>query len=101
MGYLDPSLVNNPGRIVSCDDLYPLWLKVKHSVGIVQITRAESDLKVSMMVREMVPDVEDWQYGGDINGFYIFKFHNSAHRAQARAKLIFEGYTTELRDFVQ
>lgn len=101
MGYLDQPLTNNPGQIVSCDDLYPLWLKVKHATGIDQITRAETDLTVSMIVKQMVPDVENWQYGGDINGFYIFKFQNAAHRAQAQARLVYEGYTTELRDFIK
>lgn len=54
-----------------------------------------------MIVKQAVPDVEDWQYGGDINGFYIFKFHSFSDRAKAQALLTSLGYTTETRDFLR
>lgn len=102
MGYLTPYLRNNPQQVVSCDDLYSLILKVEHSRNPVDlIAIAETDLTICMYIKEMVPDVEEWQYGGDINGHYIFKFHKYDDRAKARAYLISLGYTTHIRDFIK
>lgn len=102
MGYLDKYLRNNPKQVVSCDDIYERILRVKHSLNKVeQITIAETDLTVCARIKEMVPDIEEWQYGGDINGFYIFKFHNYNDRAKAQAYLISLGYTTQIRDLLR
>lgn len=99
MGYLDPYLRNNPKQVVDCDELYNLWLFVWHPTGIIQITTGDSDAIVSLLVKSMVPDVEDWQYGGDINSKYIFKFHSDYQRAQVKAFLELSGYSTYTRDF--
>lgn len=99
MGYLDKYLRNNPRQIVDCNDLYNLWLSVEHPIGIDQITTGDSDIKVSLFIKDIVPDVEDWQYGGDTGTRYIFKFHRDSDRAQAIAYLSTFGYTTHKRDF--
>lgn len=95
MGYLDRYLRNNPRQIISCDDRYQLILKVKQTQPYhIRQAIAESDGSVSLLVKQIIPDVEDWQYGGTINGFYLFKFHNYSHRQQVQAYLTSLGYTT-------
>jgi len=101
MGFLDKKLQHNRGQVISCDDTYNYILKVHHLTGIDQITAADSDLKVSLYVKEMVPDVEEWQYGGDINAKYIFKFHLHRDRENVKRYLESLGYPTESRDFIK
>ncbi len=101
MGYLDPYLRNNPQQIVHCDKLYNLWLYVKHPTGAIQITMGDSRDYVAMRIKDVVPDVEDWQYGGEINNQYIFKFHTYSDREQARINLEQLNYSTSSQDFIK
>lgn len=101
MSYLDRYLRHNRGQVVSCNDLYVFLLKVKHQKTLIQqITIAENDLSISLIVKGILPDVDDWQYAGENNGYYLFRFHNPAHRTLVAAQFSYLGYPTISRNFI-
>lgn len=102
MGYLEKFLRNNPAQVVDCQELYPLMLLVKHDPDPVHlISIAETDWTVSYHVKQIIPDVEDWQYSGDTGKFYLFRFHNFDQRAAVRENFEALGYTTEIKNFLK
>jgi len=99
MGYLDPYLINNPSQIVSCNDLYPLLLKVqRYQPKIQEIIHADSVHKVGSIIKSVVPDVEDFQFNGKTKTHYLWKFRSTTHRENAKQKLENLGYRTITRD---
>jgi hypothetical protein len=102
MGYLEQYLRNNPAQVVDANDIYPLVLRVRHSKDQLHlISVAETSGTVSLLVKQAVPDVEDWQYTGDTGEFYIFRFHNFDQRDTARENLEALGYTVEIKNFLK
>jgi len=97
MGFLGPYLRNNPQQVVTCDQLYPLTLKVFHSPDPVHLIAIhETYWTVAKKILEVVPDVDDWQYTGDVNNSYRYAFHSHKDRAKAQEHLKTLGYTIEI-----
>ena len=98
MGYLSDNLPPRREQIVECPALYKLILRVRHRPPYFAQIAAETDLTISLIVKSVVPDVEDWQYSGRRKGFDEFRFHIPSQRARAREELRFKGYYTEIFD---
>ncbi len=104
MGYLSDNLPQRRDQIVECPALYKLVLRVRHRSKFRAMITAESDDTIGKIIRSVVPDVEDWQYGGGRlpggvpKGFVEFRFHLASQRARAREELRFKGYYTETLD---
>jgi len=104
VGYLADNLPLRRDQVVECPKLYTLVLRVRHrSTAHAQIA-AETDDSIGKIVRSVVPDPEDWQFGGGrkfsgvLNGFVEFRFHLASQRSRAQEELRFKGYYTETKD---
>lgn len=104
MGYLSDNLPQRRDQIVECTELYKLVLRVRHRDEFQAMIAAETDDTIGKIIREVVPDPEDWQYGGGRlptgvpKGFTEFRFHIPSHRSRAQEELRFRGYYTETID---
>lgn len=98
MGYLYDNLPPRKQQIVECGRLYKLVLRVRHRRPFEAMVAGETDGTISMIVKGVVPDVEEWQYAGRGNGFDYFRFHLPSDRSRAREELRFRGYYTETED---
>ncbi|MGD9725807.1 MAG: hypothetical protein AB7L09_00215 [Nitrospira sp.] len=103
MGYLDDKLPQRRDQIVECPALYKLVLRVRHRDPFQALIAAETEDTIGKIIRSVVPDPEDWQFGAGRlpavpKGFTEFRFWNSSHRSRAREELRFSGYYTELID---
>ena len=104
MGYLSDNLPQRQDQIVECPALYKLVLRVRHRSVIHALSAAETDDSIAKIVRSVVPDPEDWQFGGGrkfsgvLKGFVEFRFHIPSQRSRAREELRFKGYYTETVD---
>lgn len=98
MGYLSDNLPPRKRQIVECAKLYKLVLRVRHRPPFDELVAAENDGTISMIVKNVVPDVEDWQYAGRYKGFDHFRFHIPSHRSRAQEELKFRGFYTETAD---
>ncbi len=96
MGYLQDNLPQRKVQNVDCSALYPLLLKVKHRALPQERWAGDSDLKTSLIVKDIVPDVEDWQYSGRKRGFDNFRFHIPSQRTAAAERLKFFGFETTI-----
>lgn len=98
MGYLYDNLPHRKRQFVECSRLYKLVLRVRHREPFDELMAAESDGTISLIVKSVVPDVEDWQYAGRGKGFDHFRFHIPSQRSRAQEELRFMGYYTETVD---
>ena len=104
MGYLNDNLPQRLDQIVECPALYKLVLHVKHRSKVHARAAAETDDTIGKIIRSVVPDPEDWQFGGGRlpggvpKGFVEFRFHIPGQRSRAQEELRFKGYFTETRD---
>lgn len=96
MGYLLDNLPARKQQIVECPELYKLGLRVRRRPPREALAAAESDLSVSLIIKEVIPDVEEWQYAGTRRGFFVFLFHLDSDRNRAKEELIFRGHEVEL-----
>lgn len=79
MGYLFDNIP--PGRIdVLCHDLYPFRIKV--------LPAFFETYEIQLQVKDVIPDVEEWQYSGKrpSDGRLIFAFHTDVQRDAAAAR---------------
>jgi hypothetical protein len=96
--FLESQARQTPGAMgwrLYCDDLYTYSLRVKHLTGTDQISADDTDLRVSLMVAKLVPDVGTWQYAGDVNGEFVFKFLNHRDMETVQQYLETTGYHTK------
>lgn len=98
MGYLFDNLPPRKRQIVECTKLYKLVLRVRHRNPVEAQAAAETDGTISMIVKGVIPDVEEWQYAGRAKGFDNFRFHLPSDRSRAREEFKFRGYYTEVYD---
>jgi hypothetical protein len=104
VGYLDDKLPQRKDQIVECPKLYTLVLRVRHRDPFHAMIAAETEDTIGKIIRLVVPDPEDWQFGagrlpGAVpKGFTEFRFHNPSHRSRAQEELRFNGYHTEIVD---
>lgn len=103
MGYLSDNVPRRRDQIVECPRLYTLVLHVRHRDPFYAMIAGETDGTIGKIIRSVVPDPEDWQYGGGRlpgtpKGFVEFRFHNPSHRSRAVEELRFKGYYTETVD---
>lgn len=104
MGHLSDNLPQRRDQIVECPALYKMVLRVRHRDRFGAIIAAESDESIGKIIRSVVPDIEEWQYGGGRlpggvpKGFVEFRFHLASQRDRAREELRFKGYYTETVD---
>jgi hypothetical protein len=104
VGWLSDNLPPRRDQIVECPALYKFVLRVRHRDGLRAIIAAESDDSIGKIIRTVVPDVEEWQYGGGRlpggvpKGFTEFRFHLASQRNRALEELRFMGYYTETVD---
>lgn len=104
MGYLNDNLPQRRDQIVECPKLYRLVLRVRHRDGLAALIAGETDDTIGKIIRSVVPDPEDWQYGGGRlpggvpKGFTEFRFHLDSQRSRAQEELRFLGYYTETLD---
>jgi hypothetical protein len=101
MGYLSDNLPQRRDQIVECPKLYTLILRVRHRPESQALIAAESDGSIGKIIRSVVPDPEDWQYGGGRlpgipKGFIEYRFHIPSQRTRAQEELRFNGYYTEI-----
>ena len=95
MGYLLDNLPQRKEQIVECPALYKLILRVIRRPPREAQAAAESDISVSLIVKSVISDVEEWQYTGSQPEFFEFRFHLEADRNRAEAELNFFGHPTE------
>jgi len=103
VGYLNDNLPLRRDQIVECQELYKLVLHVRHRPPKQALSAGEHDGTIGKIIRSVVPDPEDWQYGGGRlpavpKGFIEFRFHLDSQRSRAREELRFKGYYTETID---
>ncbi len=102
MGYLSNNLPQRLDQIVECPALYKLVLHVRHRSEFHALIAGETDDTIGKIIRSVVPDPEDWQYGAGRlvgpKGFVEFRFHIPSHRSRAQEELRFKGYYTETVD---
>lgn len=103
MGYLNDNLPQRLDQIVECQELYKLVLRVRHRASFQALIAAETEDTIGKIIRSVVPDPEDWQFGGGRlpavpKGFTEFRFHIPGQRSRAQEELRFNGYYTEILD---
>jgi len=104
VGYLDDKLPQRKDQIVECPKLYTLVLRVRHRPPAEALIAAETEDTIGKIIRLVVPDPEDWQFGaGRLSGavprgFTEFRFHNPSQRSRAQEELRFNNYYTETMD---
>ena len=104
MGYLNDNLPQRRDQIVECTRLYTLVLRVRHRTPFQAMIAGETDDTIGKIIRSVVPDPEDWQYGGGRlpgavpQGFTEFRFHIPSQRTRAQEELRFKGYYSETVD---
>jgi hypothetical protein len=104
MGYLSDNLPQRRDQIVECQKLYTLVLRVRHRSKFHALSAGETDDTIGKIIRSVVLDPEDWQYGGGRlpggvpQGFVEFRFHLANQRSRAQEELRFKGYYTEILD---
>jgi hypothetical protein len=103
MGYLSDNLPQRKDQIVECPALYKLVLRVRHRSKRMAQIAGETDDSIGKIIRSVIPDIEEWQYGGGRlpsvpRGFVEFRFHLAGDRSRAQEELRFKGYYTELID---
>ncbi len=89
MGYLtDNTSIGPYGRYADCPDLYPYELVVVWQLND-KFTYPNGADTMGLAVKEVVPDVEDWQYSV-VRGYenrVKFRFKDEATRTLAKTKL--------------
>ena len=102
MGYLSDNIPHKKIQIVECPKLYTLVLRVKHRSKYYAMIAGETDDTIGKIIRSVVPDPEDWQYGGGRlsgpPGFVEFRFHIDGQRSRAQEELRYKGYYTEIEN---
>lgn len=96
---LDPRKAKDVTTIILCNVVYPYLLKVRHLTKMDQITANDTDIRTSLMVKEAAPNVDDWQYAGDIGKFFLFRFKTQKLRWHVNQYLNCLGYRTEFTDY--
>jgi hypothetical protein len=97
MGYLSDNLPQRKEQIVECPKLYTLVLRVRRRSPFHAMIAGETEDSIGKIIRGVVPDPEDWQFGGSFGtDFAEFRFHLTNQRERARQELLFKGYYTEL-----
>lgn len=118
MGYLDLVTPSNRNWVF-CEDVYPFRIRVEPGFA--------SDLELQTIIKDEIPDVEEWQFSGrrftprprvdpqnplispsryaqnsrkvrQFTEIVVFAFHSSLDRADAAARLTSEGFTFTLQD---
>lgn len=99
MGYLEDNLPLRKEQIVECQKLYKLVLRVRRRSKLHALIAGETEDSIGKIIRLVVPDPEDWQFGGSFGSdFAEFRFHLEGQRSRALEELRFKGYYTETVD---
>ena len=102
MGYLQDNLAYGQ-TVADCPDLYPYALVVEW-VPLDPYTAPPLVDQIGLLVKSVLPDVEDWQYSviKERENRAKFRFKDEASRTKARNKLAadpqFEFYVRQLVD---
>ena len=94
MGYLTDNLPERT-HVVGCADLYTLGLVVEQP-NIDPFGFEDHEDTLALIIREVVPDPEDFQFSGAIDKQAFFEFHNTGQRAAAQSLLQARGHTVTL-----
>jgi hypothetical protein len=88
MGYLFDNLPLTQEQIVECPKLYRYGLKVARTKpASLELATNKTELFFTVLIRNLIGDVEEWQFNGSTDQFHHYRFHLPSQRNQVIARL--------------